>query len=117
MVTRAFVDFLKHGKNARLVNISSALGSLTLRQSTGYYGYNASKAALNMFTRMLAVELSPFGIVTVTVHPGWVQTDMGGRGAPLTPQESVQGLIKLIDGLTASHNGLYYRWDGEALPW
>lgn len=118
MVVKTYLNLLKHGTNTRVVNISSQLGSLTLRQGGGsYYAYSPSKAALNMLTRFLAADLRTFGITTVTVHPGWVQTDMGGQSASLTPQESVHGLIRLIEDLSPEHNGQFYQWDGRPLPW
>lgn len=117
MVVQAFAALLKAGVQAKVVNISSGLGSMTRKLTGGLYGYSPSKAALNMVTRGLAADLKPYGITTISLHPGWVQTDMGSAEADLTPAESVGALLKVVDGLTEKDNGIYLRWDGEALPW
>ncbi len=118
-VAKHFVPMLRNGDNARLVNISSQLGSLALMQESrmGSPSYNASKAALNMLMRMLAHELKRDGIAVVVVHPGWVQTDMGGPSAHLTPDESADGLVALIDGLTIADSNKFYQWNGELHAW
>ncbi|MEL7233812.1 MAG: SDR family NAD(P)-dependent oxidoreductase, partial [Chloroflexota bacterium] len=117
MVARAFVPLLRNGDNRRLVSITSQLGSLERKQSGGLYDYCASKAALNMYTRTLAADLKSDGITTVMIHPGWVQTDMGGRSADLTPEESAAAVVNVIDGLTPEMNGGFYRQDGSQHPW
>jgi NAD(P)-dependent dehydrogenase (short-subunit alcohol dehydrogenase family) len=117
LVTQVFVDLLKAGNNPRLVNISSQMGSLERRDNGGPYAYCSSKAALNMVTRSLAADLKIHDIISVMTHPGWVRTDMGGSGAPLSTEESTQGLIQLFDRLTMKDNSQFYQWDGESLPW
>jgi NAD(P)-dependent dehydrogenase (short-subunit alcohol dehydrogenase family) len=117
MIARALVDFLRMGKHPRLINISSEMGSITHRDYGGSYAYCASKAALNMITRGLAADLQPRGIIVTALDPGWVQTDMGGAGADLTPQESVSGMMKVIAGLKMADSGAFLRWDGSSLPW
>lgn len=117
LVTRAFVDLLKQGEGAKVVNVSSQMGSLDWKTSGGYYGYSPSKAALNMVTRLFAADLKPHGITSITTHPGWVQTDMGGASANLTPEESASGMIDLIENTTSANNGGFYRWDGSEHPW
>ncbi|MCO6452153.1 MAG: SDR family oxidoreductase [Caldilineales bacterium] len=111
MLTQALLPMLKQGHRPRILNISSQLGSLARKRSGGDYSYCSSKAALNMLTRTLAADLRRDGIVIVTVHPGWVQTDMGGRGAAITPQESAQGLLTLAD------SGEFFTWQGDKHPW
>jgi NAD(P)-dependent dehydrogenase (short-subunit alcohol dehydrogenase family) len=117
LVTRAFLDLLKNGDDATVVNVSSQMGSLEWKNSGGYYGYSPSKAALNMVTRLFAADLKPHGITSITTHPGWVQTDMGGENANLTPEESARGMIDLIENTTPANNGGFYRWDGSEHPW
>jgi NAD(P)-dependent dehydrogenase (short-subunit alcohol dehydrogenase family) len=117
MVAQAYFDLLRGGTNPRLVNISSDMGSLTLHDYGGDYGYSSSKAALNMVTRMLAADLRRHNIITVSLDPGWVQTDMGGRSASLTPQESARGILKVVDSLAQRDSGSYLRWDGGTHPW
>jgi NAD(P)-dependent dehydrogenase (short-subunit alcohol dehydrogenase family) len=76
-----------------------------------------SKAALNMPTRLLAFDLKPYNIMTITVHPGWMRTKMGGDNAALSSAESDRGILELIEQLTPKQNGGFYKWNGEAHPW
>jgi len=117
LVTRALRPLLAAGENAAIVNISSQMGSMQWMTRGGNYAYSPSKAALNMVTRSMAADLNADGITTVTVHPGWVQTDMGGPSASLTPVESARGIVALTARLTPAHNGQFFRWDGTEHPW
>jgi NAD(P)-dependent dehydrogenase (short-subunit alcohol dehydrogenase family) len=117
LVAQAFAELLRAGVRPVIVNVSSQMGSLQRGMSSGYYGYRSSKAALNMITRCMAADLRSAGVLVVTVHPGWVQTDMGGSNATLTPVESAQGLIALFDGLTTADTGGFFNWDGSPHPW
>jgi NAD(P)-dependent dehydrogenase (short-subunit alcohol dehydrogenase family) len=117
MVAQRYLDLLKAGDDPRILNISSGMGSLTNRASGGSYAYTSSKAALNMLTRSLAFDVLRHGIVAVTVNPGWVQTDMGGRHAPLPVRDSAYGLIDLADDLTREDAGRFLTWDGNEVAW
>ncbi len=117
MVSQRFFGLLAAGDDPKLVNVSSQMGSLSRKTDGGEYSYTSSKAALNMFTRALTFDLKPKGITTVTIHPGWVQTDMGGEEASLTVQESGAGILQLIDDLTLDDSGRFLSWEGEELPW
>lgn len=108
---------LVHSERPRIVNISSSMGSLTHKESGRHYSYAASKAALNMLTRAAAHDLAPEGIIVVALHPGWVQTDLGGSHADLTPAESVNDMLGVIDGLSASHSSRFLTRHGEEHPW
>lgn len=101
----------------RVVNVSSAMGSLTKKEYGRHYSYSASKAALNMLTRAAAHDLRDEGIVVVALHPGWVQTDLGGGQATLSPRESVEGMIRVIAGLTPGHTSRFLTWTGDEHPW
>jgi NAD(P)-dependent dehydrogenase (short-subunit alcohol dehydrogenase family) len=83
----------------------------------GSYAYRLSKAALNMAMRNMHVDLHPEGFVTIAMHPGWVQTDMGGPQAPLRPEESVRGMLNVIDQLKAEDGGRFFSYEGQELPW
>jgi NAD(P)-dependent dehydrogenase (short-subunit alcohol dehydrogenase family) len=65
----------------------------------------------------MAAELAPRGIAVIVISPGWVQTDMGGSGAPLAPAKSAAGIVKVIDALTLSGTGTYMNYDGRAIAW
>jgi NAD(P)-dependent dehydrogenase (short-subunit alcohol dehydrogenase family) len=116
-VTRALLPNLRLGGGKQIVSITSGLGSIANNTSGRYYGYRESKAALNMFNRTLSVELADDGFTCVVMSPGWVQTDMGGPNANLTPEQSISGMKKVIDGLTPEDNGTYRNWDGGTIPW
>jgi len=116
-VTQAVLANLQAGKTRKIINISSVAGSITSKSSGGMYGYSESKAALNMFTRSLAGELRSDGFTCVVIHPGWVQTDMGGSSAAVTVQESAAGIRKVVDNLTAADSGEFWTFDGQHLPW
>ena len=96
--------------------ITSQMGSIA-DSSGGFYAYRPSKAALNMAFKSVAVELNAAGIATAVLHPGWVQTDMGGKSAPVTPQQSVAGMRKVISGLTPQADAGFLTFEGKALPW
>lgn len=108
---------LVHSGRPRIVNISSSMGSLSEKDSGRHYSYSASKAALNMMTRAAAHDLAPEGMTVVALHPGWVQTDLGGPHAELTPAESVGDMLDVIDGLSASHSSRFLTRHGEDHPW
>ena len=117
LVVQHLLPLLRRGERPVVFNISTQLASLARKTFGGYYGYSASKAALNMFTRTMAAELRAEGIIVVAVHPGWVRTDMGGPAAPLDPPTSVAGMLRLLDGLTPQHSGGFYTWEGHEHPW
>jgi NAD(P)-dependent dehydrogenase (short-subunit alcohol dehydrogenase family) len=116
-VTRALLSNLRRGKGRRIVHVTSKMGSLTENIEGGYYGYRTSKAALNMVHRCLAAELAGQGFVCVALHPGWVRTGMGGNHAPLSPRESVRGLLGVIARLQREYNGRFLDYTGAEIPW
>ena len=116
-VTQALLPNLSAGKRKTVVNISSRLGSLAQNGSGGLYGYRESKVALNMFTVSLANELRDEGFIAVAMNPGWVQTDMGGENAALTPEQSVSGMRSVIEGLTLDDSGTFRAHSGGQEPW
>lgn len=116
-LTKVLLTNLRAGRGRTIVNISSGLGSLqTVEPSTGI-AYCASKAALNMVTVRASQDLAREGFTVVTFSPGWVRTDMGGPQAPLSPEESVRGMLEVIDRLTTADNGKFLNYDGSTLPW
>ncbi len=117
MLAQAMLPLLREGHTPKIINITSQHGSLERKRSGGNYSYSASKAALNMFTRALAADLHEDKIIVLAVHPGWVNTDMGGQGAPLTPAESVAGMLALIQRLTLADSGTFLTWNGQIHPW
>ena len=116
LVTQAFRHLLRSGDRPRVIMVSSQMGSLRLA-AAGSYGYRMSKAAMNMAARLLSLEGEMRGIITIAAHPGWVSSDMGGPGAPISPAESAAALMQLADGLTSADNGRFVLWDGSELDW
>lgn len=104
-------------RGARVANLSSQLGSIGNCARFGTPSYNISKAAQNMATALLAHALADRGIVVVALHPGWVQTEMGGEQATETAPDSVAGLLRVIDGLEPRDSGGFRDWQGRTLPW
>jgi len=115
-MAEAFLPNMEAGKEKKLIAITSRLGSIELNEG-GRYSYRSSKAALNSAWKSLAGDTAGKGMICVVFHPGWVQTDMGGQSAPVTPPQSVAGMIKLIGGFTRKDNGTFRNFDGEKLPW
>ena len=116
MMAEAFAGHVARSRERKLIAITSILGSLASNNG-GRYFYRASKTALNMEWSVLARDVEPKGIVCVALHPGWVQTDMGGPTATLTIDQSVPAMVKVIDGLKTSDNGRFLQYDGGELPW
>lgn len=104
-----------------VVNVSTLLSSITRCPENFYrspmYPYRISKAALNMLTCCLAEDFKKDGILVMSLHPGWVQTEMGGPQAPLTTAESISGMIKVIASLTEKDSGTLLDWEGNNIPW
>lgn len=101
-----------------VVNVTSALGSIDrTRSASAWQSYRASKAALNMLTRCMAFDLESRGVLAVAITPGWVQTDMGGAGATLTPKESVQNVLSVLGELSMADRGAFLSWKGETVAW
>jgi NAD(P)-dependent dehydrogenase (short-subunit alcohol dehydrogenase family) len=101
---------------ARLAVLSSIMGSIGQRSNGGGWLYRASKAALNSVLKDMSFVLA--GRATcVALHPGWVQTDMGGTQAALSVERSVADLRATVARLGPSDNGSFFNHDGQALPW
>ena len=116
LMVRHFLDLLEAG-HARVLNLSSLVGSVSHKTGPGDYAYAASKAALNIMTRTLAAELAPKGIIPIAITPGWVRTEMGGGRASLTPEESVRGMLAVAARLTPRDAGRFVDYQGEPQPW
>lgn len=115
LVAQALRPLLSAG--AKVATLSSQLGSVTENESGGMYAYRASKAAINMGNRSLAADWRDDGITCIVLHPGWVQTDMGGAKAPVTPSDSVAGLRRVIAAAGPDDTGGFFAYDGRRIPW
>ncbi len=115
LLTQALAPRLADG--GVVANLSSDLGSIAGVADFRHPSYCISKAALNMATAQLAQALKPRGIRVVALHPGWVQTDMGGDGAQIPVETSVDGLLATIDALGPDDSGAYRDWRGRTMAW
>ena len=116
-VAEAFLPHLALADAPLLVMMSSALGSISKNEDGGDYSYRASKAAMNAVMRSLAVDLRDMGITVISLHPGWVRTEMGGEEAPLSTGESVSAIRRVLQSVGLRDSGRFLRFDGTEEPW
>jgi len=116
-VTAALLPHVRRGTVKKLVHITSGMGSITDNQRGESYGYRMSKAALNMMSKSMAIDLRTDGIVSIVINPGWVQTDLGGGSAPTTVEDSVRGILARITEATLETSGTFMNWNGGTYPW
>ncbi|XP_073172748.1 C-signal-like isoform X2 [Lepidochelys kempii] len=130
MVTKAFLPLLRKAAQlstgmgchrAAIINMSSLAASMQLVTANEMflkvYPYRIAKTALNMITRCLAADLKVDGILCISLHPGWIQTDMGGDMAPLQIQEAIPGILSVLANLSEKDNGSFLDGQGGTLPW
>ncbi len=104
-------------KSAKVVMITSRMGSMGDNTSGGYYGYRMSKAAMNAMAVSLSIDLRQRGIAIGLLHPGFVRTQMTGYAGQYTPEESAELLAGRINQLTLENSGEFRHARGEVLPW
>jgi NAD(P)-dependent dehydrogenase (short-subunit alcohol dehydrogenase family) len=114
-VVQAFLPNIEAAKG-KIITVTSRMGSLA-GDSSGSVAYRASKAAVNKVMLGLAAAIRPKGIPVLLVHPGWVQSDMGGSSADITVAQSAAGLIALADKLDMSLSGQFRNYDGAPIAW
>ena len=114
-ITRALKDKLSKSKRPVSLQITSLMGSIADNSGGGAYSYRASKTALNSIFKSYSIDES--WLISLLVHPGWVQTDMGGSNAPTSVTESTQGIWKVMNEATSKQNGTYCDFRGKILPW
>ena len=117
LLTQALLPALRQGTDKRIAFLSSKMGSIADNSSGGSYVYRSAKTALNQTVKSLAIDLQNEGFVVLPLHPGWVQTDMGGPGALIDTQTSVSGLLKLIQECPTADSGKFFAYNGQPIPW
>ena len=117
MITQSIINNVKKGSDKKIYFLSSQLGSIGDNASGGMYIYRSSKTGLNQVVKSLSVDLKPQGITVVSLHPGWVKTDMGGPNAPVSIDESIEGMMQVIDTTDIRDTGRFFNYDGKELPW
>ncbi|MBY6198706.1 SDR family oxidoreductase [Vibrio hangzhouensis] len=108
---------LVDSKIKKIACLSSKVGSMTENTSGGGYIYRSSKAALNSVVKSLSNDLSSQGFTVLALHPGWVQTEMGGPNALISTTESANGLFQVIEHSAIEDSGRFINYSGETLPW
>ena len=114
-VVQALSDRL--GEGAKIGIVTSRMGSVADNGSGGYYGYRASKAAVNAVGKSLALDLRPRGIAVFLLHPGYVATDMVGGTGDVSPDQSAAQLVERLDTLALDQSGTFWHANGSPLPW
>lgn len=115
-MAEAFFDNVSKGRRKIIASMSSIMGSIA-SSTGGYYVYRSTKAALNMAMKTLSMDLRSAGIKVVCIHPGWVKTRMGGPYATISTEESVSGIMALLDGLRAEDSGKFITYEGKEIMW
>ncbi len=116
LVARAFKENLSSSGNGNLMILSSQLAASTWPMG-GMYVYSTTKAAVSKVGQILALDWAEDPIIVSIMHPGWVQTDMGGPAAEITAKESASGIRNVLSGLKKEDSGNFYKWNGEIHPW
>ena len=117
IITQSLIENVKKSSSKKIYFLSSQLGSIGDNTSGGMYIYRSSKTGLNQVVKSLSVDLKSKGITVVSLHPGWVKTDMGGPNAPVSIDKSIEGMIKVIDRTDIKDTGRFLNYDGTELPW
>lgn len=117
LMIQAFREHVRASDRKLIVGMSSILGSIAGNSDGGLYSYRASKAGLNAVLMSAANDLRGDGITVLAMHPGWVQTDMGGEHATITTAVSVKGMISVFDRVTHEDSGRFLSYDGGQIPW
>lgn len=121
LLTRALTPLLqassKAGHKTFVANISSKVGSIADNTSGQMYAYRTSKAAMNQVSKSLSIQLKSDNIIVAPIHPGWVQTDMGGPNAPIDTKTSVENMVRTFDNITPEQAGLLLNYDGTVIPY
>lgn len=117
LLTQLLIDNFRKGRGKKLVYITSKMGSIADNQGGGQYIYRSSKTALNAAVKSLSIDLADAGFAVGLIHPGWVQTDMGGPNALIDTKTSVSGMLGVIDDLELANSGQFFNYDGQVIPW
>ena len=117
MLVQAFVDQVAGSPQKLVAVISSKMGSIADNGSGGSYIYRSSKTAVNLVVRNLSIDLAGRGISALSLHPGWVQTEMGGANAETSVGDSAAGLKAILQQAGPEQNGQFLEFNGAPIPW
>lgn len=117
-VAATFLPRVVAGGGGMIATVSSVLSSVAESSpNSASYAYRTSKAAVNMAMHVFAEEVRDQNVAVILLHPGWVQTDMGGAGAAIDTKTSVQGIRKVLAGAGMAESGRLFAYDGREIPW
>lgn len=117
MLAQAFVEQVAASPRKLIAVISSKVGSIADNRGGGGYLYRSSKTAVNQVVKSLSIDLAERGISVVSLHPGWVKTDMGGPDAEIDVRTSVAGMQQILESAGPAQSGRFIEYDGEPIPW
>jgi NAD(P)-dependent dehydrogenase (short-subunit alcohol dehydrogenase family) len=117
MLVQAFVEQVAASQQRLVAVISSKMGSIGDNGSGGSYIYRSSKTAVNQVVKCLSIDLAERGISAISLHPGWVQTDMGGSNAEISTDTSVSGLKSILQSSGRAQSGQFIEYNGNRIPW
>ena len=117
LITQSIIKNIEKSSERKIYFISSKVGSIEDNKSGGMYIYRSSKTALNQVVKSLSIDLKPLGISVISLHPGWVRTEMGGPNALISVEESVNGMVDVISNTSIVNSGEFINYDGTRLPW
>jgi NAD(P)-dependent dehydrogenase (short-subunit alcohol dehydrogenase family) len=117
MLVQAFVEQVAASRQKLVAVIGSKVGSIADNTSGGSYIYRSSKTAVNQVVKSLSIDLADRGISVISLHPGWVQTEMGGPNAEISTDESVSGLKNILQTAGLGQSGQFIEYDGSSIPW
>ena len=117
LITQSIIKNIEKSSERKIYFISSKVGSIEDNKSGGMYIYRSSKTALNQVVKSLSIDLKPLGISVISLHPGWVRTEMGGPNALISVEESVNGMVDVISNTSMINSGQFINYDGTRLPW
>ena len=115
-LARQFVGQIRPDSGV-LAFMSSVLGSVTMPDAPELALYKASKAALNSMTNSFVTQLGEHKLTVLSLHPGWVKTDMGGEGADIDVETSTRGLVDQVNAYTGKGGHHFVNYRGETIPW
>ena len=117
-MAEAFLPHVAASDGKMIATVSSVLASIEeSAPNSASYAYRTSKSAVNMVMNVFAQEVSDQGVSVILLHPGWVQTDMGGEAAAIDAKTSVTGIRKVLGGAGMDDSGRLFAYDGREIPW
>jgi NAD(P)-dependent dehydrogenase (short-subunit alcohol dehydrogenase family) len=116
-VMQQFLPLLRQGQRKLIINVSSEAGSIADSCRKSQFAYCMSKSALNMQSKLLQNALGPEGFHVLAVHPGWMQTDMGGPEADIPPAVAAESIVRLATKTWNPGEGAYIDYEGNPLNW